>query len=224
MVIQTVPFPIYKVMIFLSILVGCTYIFLSLKNENKNNKKLILFFVFYFIFAIIFGKLYTFIAYGFKTSFFKSSLSSYGGLIGTIIWSIVYEKLYPSEGKVIKYTVLALPLIYSFTKIGCFFVGCCHGFIYNGPFKVKYPHVSDHYFFPVQFLEVIVFFIMFIVCNLNKDKKNIAFITLLLIAISKFLVEFLRDATPINANQIFSITLLIVTIIVYIKKNYLTIK
>ena len=58
----------------------------------------------------------------------------------------------------------------------------------------------------------------------NKDKKNIAFITLLLIAITKFLVEFLRDATPINANQIFSITLLIVTIIVYIKKNYLTIK
>lgn len=224
MIIKQVSFPIYNTMIITSVIVGCLYIFLSLKNENRSDKKLILFFVFYFVFAIVFGKLYTFIVCGFKTSLLKSSLSSYGGLVGTIIWSIVYEKIFKGDGKVIKYTILALPLIYSFTKIGCFFVGCCHGFVYDGILAVKYPHRSDDYYFPVQLLEVFTFFIMFLVCNTNKDKKNIPFVTLFLISISKFLVEFLRDTTPINANQIFSIILFLITFLIYIKKNYLKIK
>lgn len=220
MVIKQTPFQIYNFMIIISIIVGCTYIFLSLRN-NIDNKKLIIFFIFYFIFALLFGKLYTFIAYGFKASFLKSGLSAYGGLIGTIIWAFIYEKIYPNDGKVVKHTILALPLIYSFTKIGCFFTGCCHGFVYNGLFAVNYPERSDDYYFPVQLIEVIIFFVMFLVCNTFKDKKNIVYITIVLVAIAKFLVEFLRDVEVINANQIFSIALLFITVLMYIKKSYL---
>lgn len=217
MVINEVSFPIYEIMIIFSIVIGCIYIFLSLKNENIEYKTIIIYFIFFFIFSIIFGKLYTYVAYGFKTSYMEAKLSSYGGLIGTVIWSIIYEKIKPANGKIIKYTILALPLIYSFTKVGCFFVGCCHGFVYNGPFAIKYPHISDEFLFPIQLIEIIVFFIMFILCNSNKDKKNITYITLSLIAITKFLAEFLRDTKFINSNQIFSLILLLVTIIVYKK-------
>lgn len=45
----------------------------------------------YVVFAFVFGKLYTFIISG-NNSFLKSGLSSYGGLIGVLIASIVFEK------------------------------------------------------------------------------------------------------------------------------------
>lgn len=223
MVINVIDFPIYKIMIALSVMVGALYILVSLKNDNALSKKIILFFILFFICSILGGKLYTFVMYGFKHSFINSSLSAYGGLVGVFLASFIYEKIFFTDGKVIKYTTLSLPLIYSFTKIGCFFTGCCYGIPYNGIFSVTYPHVMNKSLFPIQLIEVFVFFSLFIFCNTNKNRKDIKYITFLSIAIIKFFVEFLRyDQVHnfINPNQLFSVILLLTTVIIYRKNKW----
>ena len=156
------------------------------------------------------------------TSLLESSLSSYGGLVVAIIAAFIYELIFPTDKKVIKYTILSLPLIYSFTKIACAINGCCNGIFYNGPFAITYPHFSDKSVFPVQILEVIVFFILFLFCNKNKNRKDITYITLLFISIFKYLVEFLRygNTSLINQNQLFSIILFVTTLVVYIINHF----
>lgn len=222
MVINKTSFPIYKIMIAFSVIVGILYIYHFLRKEKIPKKELIIFFILFFIVSILCGKLYTYVVIGFKGNYFKTGLSAYGGLIGVLIASIIYECLYPRDGIVIKYTTLSLPLIYAFTKIGCTFAGCCYGIPYNGPFAITYPHISSESLFPIQLLEVIVFIALFMLCNSNRNKKNIEYITLALIAIFKFSLDLLRSShigMIISPNQIFSIILLIITIIVYLIKR-----
>ena len=221
MIIRPTPFPVYKVMIVTAILVGIIYIYLFLRKEKIPKKELIIFFILFFIISIVCGKLYTFIVTGFE----YSSLSAYGGLIGVLFASIIYEYIYPRDGIVIKYTSLSLPIIYAFTKVGCFFAGCCYGIPYKGPLAVIYPLVMDESLFPIQLLEIIVFLLIFIICNTYRDKKNISYAVLLLIGIFKFSLDYLRYShigVILSPNQIFSIMLIIITLIVYIyrkKKN-----
>ncbi len=219
MIINKVDSSFYNIIIVISILSGILYILLSLYNEKLLNKKIIIFIVMFFIFSILGGKLYTYLMYDLDCSFFESSLSSYGGLISVVIASIIYEKIFPTKGKVIKYTILSLPLIYSFTKIGCSLIGCCEGIAYSGPLNITYPHQHDFSLFPIQMLEVIIFFILFLFVNKNKNRKDIPYITLLFISIFKYLSEFLRYSETniiINQNQLFSILLFTVTLILFI--------
>lgn len=223
MIINYINFPIYKILIGLSVIVGALYIYLSLKKENISNKNILLFFILFFIFAIFTGKLYTYIVNGGKTNFLKVSLTAYGGLIGVIIAAFIYEKIFYYEGIIIKYTIISLPLIYSFTKIACFFAGCCYGIPYSGPFSVTYPFVMEKSLFPIQLLEVFVFLLIFIFCNYFYKKKNINYVTLLLISLFKFLLDFLRYNHLhefISKNQIFSIILCIITVTIYFISKY----
>lgn len=217
MIINKINFPIYNIIIIISVLSGLLYILLSLYNDKLLNKKIIIFVIMFFIFSFFGGKLYTYLLFDYDASLLKSSLSSYGGLVFAILSAIIYEKIFKGEKNVIKYTILSLPLIYSFTKIACAINGCCYGIEYDGVFSVIYPHVMNKPLFPVQALEVIVFFITFIICNKNKNRKDITYITLLLISVFKYLIEFLRygNTSLINQNQIFSIILFVITIIVY---------
>ena len=121
--------------------------------------------------------------------------------------------------KIIKYTILSLPLVYGLTKIACFIVGCCGGIPYEGIFKIKYVDVLNIWQFPIQIIEVIIFLLIFIICHLLKKNHNINYIVMVLVAIFKFMLDFLRyDHVNIliTRNQIFSIILLFVTIIIYI--------
>ena len=79
-----------------------------------------------------------------------------------------------------------------------------------------YPHIINKPLFPIQPLEVIIFFMLFLYSNTNKNKKEITYITIIAISILKFNLEFLRYSYYfLNPNQIFSIVLLIITLIVY---------
>ena len=157
-----------------------------------------------------------------------AGLSAYGGLIGVVIASIIFEQILSTDKKIIKYTILSLPLVYGLTKIGCSIVGCCGGIPYDGIFKIKY--MSDlneinTWQFPIQIVEVIVFLIIFIICHKFKNNKYINYITLILVAVFKFLLDFLRyDHVNIliTRNQIFSIILVVITIVIFIlnKKKF----
>ncbi len=222
MIIPKLKVSLYAIIIIISIIIGIIYIYKNIKKEGVNNKEILLFFFMYLVFALIFGKMYTMVTSN-NHNFLTASLSSYGGLIGVIFASIVFELMLPLKGVVKKYSILSLPLVYGLSKIACFITGCCGGIPYNGIFKVKYPHHLNIWQFPIQIVETIICLIVFFICHKYKDNKNINYIVLVLVAIIKFLLDFLRYdhvKVLITSNQIFSIILLVITIIVYIFNRF----
>ncbi len=220
MIINEIKFPIYGMMIILSIFLGMLYVYLNIKEEIKKDNRILLFFVLVFPFTIIFGIYFTMLV---SLDFTKIGLSSYGGLIGLILSALLFEKILPCNNKIIKYTILSLPLIYGISKIGCLFAGCCYGIPYNGPLNISYPFRDIYNVFPIQLVETITFLITFFILNRFKDNKNIILITIITGATLKSLLEFLRNShinQIISANQIFSILLVVITIIIIIiRKN-----
>ena len=222
--IYKISFPIYGIIIILSGFVGILYMYKALKKENCNNQDLLLYFFMYAVFAFCCGKFYTIITKDQSTNFLSAGLSSYGGLIGAILSAIIFEKILPSENKIVKYSILSLPLIYGLTKIACFITGCCYGIPYDGFLSVTYVSDLNIPLFPIQITETIAFIIIFIICNKYKNKKNITYITMILSAVMKFLLDFLRYdhlTIAITINQIFSIILIVITIIIFIYNKFI---
>jgi len=214
--------PLYGIIVALSVFIGVFYIYYHLKKEKISDKNILLYFVMYIFFAFVMGKMFTVVASNGEVNILNAGLSSYGGLIGVVIGSIIFEKILPCKNKIIKYTILSLPLVYGISKIACFITGCCYGIPYNGFGNVIYPDGLNIPLFPVQIVETIFFLIMFIVCNKFKNNKNIIYITLLLVSITKFSLDFLRYehlTESISFNQKFSILLFLLTIIVFIVKK-----
>lgn len=218
MKIPKINFPFYGIIIVFSVFIGMLYIYYNLKKEGHKNKQILLYFIMYIAFSFICGKMYTVLAYG-ENNILTAGLSAYGGLLGVVIASIIFEEILSTDGKIIKYTILSLPLVYGLTKIGCSIVGCCGGIPYEGIFRTKYIDVLNIWQFPIQITETIVFLSIFITCHLLNKNKNINYIVLILVSFFKFLLDFLRYEhinVLITKNQIFSLILFLLTIIVYI--------
>ena len=213
-------FLLYALFLILSIIIGMIYIYKNIKKET-NNKQIIYFFLMYISFAIICGKMYTVLAYG-KDNILTAGLSSYGGLFGVVVAGVIFEKIISTSNKIIKYTILSLPLVYGISKIGCAIVGCCGGIPYTGILKIKYIYGLNIWQFPIQIIESLVFLIIFFICEKLKNNKNISHIVLILVSITKFILDFFRYDhinILITKNQIFSIIILIITIILYLLKK-----
>ncbi len=213
-------FFLYAIFILLSIIIGMIYIYKNIKKET-NNKQIIYFFLMYLSFAIICGKMYTVLAYG-KDNILTAGLSSYGGLFGVVLAAIVFEKIVPTSNSIIKYTILSLPLVYGISKIGCSIVGCCGGIPYTGILKIKYIYGLNIWQFPIQIIESVISLIIFFICEKNKDNKNINYIVLILVSITKFILDFFRYDhinILITKNQIFSMIIFLVTISLYLLKK-----
>jgi prolipoprotein diacylglyceryltransferase len=218
MVISKQTFPFYGIIILISLTIGLFYIFRMLKKEGIKDKNIYLYILLYGSFAFIFGKLYTMVSSN-EYNLLKAGLSSYGGLIGVILATIIFELILPTNKKLIKYSIISLPLTYGIAKIGCFIAGCCYGIPYNGLFNVVYKDGLNIPLFPIQITETIVFIIIFIICNKLRNNKNIIYITSCISIIAKFLLDFLRYEhinKIISSNQIFSIIILLVLIIIFI--------
>jgi len=145
-----------------------------------------------------------------------AGFSSYGGLVGTVIASIIFEKILFVNGKLIKYTILSLSLVYGLIKIGYSIVGCCGRIPYEGILKIKYISALNIWQFPIQIIEVIVSLLLFSICNILKNNNNINYFVLLSVFILKFILDFFRyDYINVlfTRNQIFSIILFFITII-----------
>ena len=216
MIIKDIDFPIYFVMIILSLVISLVYIFKSLKQNSINiiyNYSLL-----YMIFAFIFGTLFTLITHLPKI---EIGLTSYGCGIGVILLSLLLRK-YLNINDLFKYTIISLPLTYSVAKLGCLFKGCCMGIPYNGILSITYIDKSNISLFPIQLIETIIFFIIFLICNKLKYKKNIIYITLIICSISKFLLDFLRYEhinKIITINQIISVLIIIFVCIMYKRRK-----
>ena len=223
MTIGTFTINYYGISLVLSILSGALYIFLNIRKDGyKNIENNILFFILYFSLIVFFGKIFTIITSSKELTLLDAGFSSYGGAIGAILASIIFERIISHDKKLIKYTIISLPLTYSIGKIGCFLGGCCYGIPYNGILSVTYTNGLNIPLFPIQLLESIVFLIIFIILNKLKNNKNIIYITIIISALSKFLLDFLRYdhlTKTITVNQIFSIILIFIILIILLFQN-----
>ena len=222
MIFNKINFPIYGIIIIISVVIGMLYVLISLRKDNYKDKNILLYFLMYIAFSIVLGKMFTIITNPNINNFLTAGLSSYGGLVGVILAAIIFEKILPTNNKIIKYSIISLPLVYGLTKIACFIVGCCYGIPYSGILSVTYTHGLNEPLFPIQITETIVFLIIFIICHKLHNNKNIIYIVIILVSITKFLLDFLRYEhlqKIITVNQIFSIILLIGTIIIWIINN-----
>ncbi len=127
----------------------------------------------------------------------------YGGLIGALLGYKLYCKIFKLDTlKLLNVIVPCVPLVHAFGRIGCFLGGCCYGIEYHGPFAIHFPpniFVEELNLvprFPVQPLEAILNFILFIILYLIARKKRedglLLGLYLIIYPIIRFSLEFLR--------------------------------
>ena len=209
--------PIYGICILLSLIATTIYLVINL-NKNKENKEHILYFVLLVFVYSFFGSLIL------SKITKDDGLSSYAGAVSVIIAAFIYSKIIKDKkGLYLKYSIISLPFTYSIAKIGCFFAGCCYGIPYNGILSVTYTNGLNIPLVPVQLIETILFFILFLILNKYKNNKYIIEIVFITCGLLKFILDFLRynhTYEIISKNQIISIFFIIIGIISIINKNF----
>lgn len=146
----------------------------------------------------------------------------YGGLFGAVLSGLAVLKIKGVEKS--PYTdagAVALPLFHSFGRCGCFFSGCCYGIESECGFTINGVRR-----FPVQLLSAFLLFVLFCVLFLlfkkNFFKGRLLYIYLILYAIGRFLIEFLRGDDIrgkiwiFSTSQLISIFLLMILLILYL--------
>lgn len=122
-------------------------------------------------------------------------LSSMGGLLGMYLGNmgigLLAKKNYYTAIMAENCTIV-LPAVYSISKIGCFLAGCCEGIPYQGWGAVSYDHTAP--VLPVQMIETIVFFILFLLgmVQQRKHNRNIAPILMVTASVTKGILDCFR--------------------------------
>lgn len=222
-IIEPPKFSLYGIIILVALAVGALYIFALLKKDTLLQNNVYLYLLIYFISVFTFSKLFTVIVSKGEANIINAGLSSYGAMLGVFAASFIFESILDLDGKLIRYSVVSLPLIYGISKTGCFIAGCCCGLPYDGPFSVIYPDGENIPLIPVQLIETVCFLLIFFILNAFSTKRYIAYITVISCALLKFLLDYLRNdhlTKSITVNQIFSIVLVGVTLIwLFMKKR-----
>ncbi len=127
----------------------------------------------------------------------------YGGMLGSIAGVYIFCKIYKYNFSLLSnYLVVAIPLMHSIGRLGCFSAGCCYGIPYDGIFKIDYnfnsfiPSLSIVTRFPVQLLESAFNFLLFLFLLYYQRKPRKAHLNLgiyfVAYSLARFLLEFLR--------------------------------
>lgn len=171
--------------------------------------------------------------------FLSGGIIFYGGLIGGVLGAFVGIRVTKAPLFLVEHSVVPfIPLGHAIGRVGCVLAGCCHGFAYEGPFALYYPHSvsglsSDQGYFPVQPLESLlnIGICLFLLRFEKKCKKpySLLFTYLSIYAICRFGLEFLRgdlirgSLAGFSTSQWVSIGLLCISgaffLIRYIFKN-----
>ncbi len=218
--------PIYSIMILLSLIANLIVVAL-LSKKYKSTKIEIICLLLYENIGIIGGaKILTFLQ-NYKElngqfNFLSLGLSSYGAVIGAILFIILFSFQFKKSLKEMLCIFMpSIPLMYGISKIGCFLVGCCYGIEYNGIGNVVYNYSSvapkDIHLVPIQIIETIFFISIFIYMTLKHKKNQFSNKTLgigfALCGFSKFILDFFRMShvdEVISLNQIISSIFIII--------------
>lgn len=168
---------------------------------------------------------------------FDTGIVFYGGLFGLIIIYLICLKSRRCNLNMQAVNVLAtcIPLFHAVARIGCFLSGCCFGKLYQGIFSVNYittieNHVDENFRFPVQLVEALFEFLLFIylLYLLKSDEwrsKKLLLRYLVVYSSGRFLLEFLRGdirrgiVYGISFSQCVSVLIWIVLIGNYLKQQ-----
>ncbi len=225
-------------MFLLSFLISFMIAVIMMIRKGVDKKKALFSAMFNFICSLYFAYLFSVVTSGDILKYLKSiSFSSIGGLIGVAVGVIVLSFLFKEyRSPLIKAYALVIPLMYSISKMGCFLVGCCYGIEYDGPFSVTYSgrlaHRPNVELFPVQLMEVVVFFVIFwvgLILEYKIRSKYSVSILVIICALTKGSLDFLRSSHVdqiISVNQAACIVIIIISLIVQlcvkrIKKVYM---
>ena len=157
----------------------------------------------------------------------KGGFVFYGGLLGGILGVFIYSKQFKISFKELLLILLpVVPLIHSIGRIGCLCAGCCYGMEYHGfgaiTFHDSLLAPNDVPLFPMQIVEAICNFIIFIVLLVTYKKflgtyKTVG-LYLVLYSIVRFTLEFFRGDLirgiyfSLSTSQWISIVLFIIGI------------
>lgn len=160
--------------------------------------------------------------------FLSSGIVFYGGLLGGIIGGFIGIRIAKCKFETVARSVIPhIPLAHAVGRVGCVMAGCCHGFAYDGPLALYYPHSvlglsPAQGYFPVQLLEallnIVIYSLLLWYEKRAKWATDLLFAYLGVYALSRFFLEMLRgDANRglwymLSTSQIISIILLIISV------------
>ena len=146
--------------------------------------------------------------------YFKALTNGYsflGGIFGAVFCIFIYSLV--SREKVEELCEIFIPnllLVYSTSKLGCFFNGCCAGISING------------YVLPIQLIETFVYLSIYLFVILkSKSIYSKIYLSCILFGISRFFLEFFREKTSymyLSISQVLSIFIVIIGISIYYYK------
>ena len=213
---------LYPILILASLIVGLLIPSIELHKQKIRTDILICVNLLNALLSLIFGKLYTILS-GESTNIITAGFSSLGGLVGFILATYIFYKIYNNDKRILVNYISSLPLIYAISKIGCLLAGCCHGIEYFGPLSIRYEISSvcelECGVFPIQLLETIVFIGIYVVIMVLKNKEtnlNIITLNLILCTVSKFALDYLRYSHTgkiLSFNQIMCIVIAIIGVV-----------
>lgn len=210
--------PAYSVFGTIGILIGWFYVWVRSKKEDASRETDYVLMYMYGIFGALAGaKIFSLlqnipeIIHSFSLNFeefilfwtqtFQSGMVFYGGLIGAVAAVFLYCRIcHICFTDFLSILVPAVPLAHGFGRIGCYFAGCCYGYI--GIFPVQLTEAA------FNFLLSVLLTVLSEKCVSNKKILGTYFINY---AVMRFILEFFRaDAArgflgPLSTSQVISI-------------------
>ena len=217
--------PPYVVMIVLACAIGIAMQYIM--NRKRGIDKKIAGFVALLspFMSFFFGFLLTYVSSGGK-SFGLSSIGGLVGMYGSVLTLALIVGDKEQSRVMFENSTLALPLMYSVSKLGCLFAGCCHGRPYSGPFSIEYTGkvTETGGVFPVQLSETVVFFLIFAagVIMFAKGSRAVVYMVFIASAAAKGLLDFTREShigKVVSLNQILCFIMMIVCIVYLVIKS-----
>lgn len=154
----------------------------------------------------------------------------YGGMIGGLAGLLLAKKITGAEAaQFYGSAVPVIPIGHAIGRVGCFFAGCCYGKEYEGFGSVRFPHsVSglspDTGVIPTQLIEafgnILIAVYLFQKYKGSKNGKKILGDYVLLYAVMRFLLEFLRGDAARGGFAVFSTSQWISIILIAVQGGF----
>jgi len=200
----------YLLINIFAVLVGSLSVFVILEKQDVHRRPALWLTAQSFLLALLSGMKFNLDA---ESKIFWISFSALRGVAGLGLLTLLVGLLEKRKLKsFLRAIVVSAPLMYSIAKMACLIEGCCHGFNYAGPFA--YMHDGQSYF-PIQLIEIIVFFMLYLVAiYLFRHKKSFILYYPYLALGLKFLLDFARSERSgllfLSRNQMVIIIMLLV--------------
>ena len=171
-----------------------------------------------FVGARLFGLIASHIYFINTGKYIPSGFVFYGGLFGYIAVFLYLQKdlFHENSALLCDAAGVMIPLFHGFARIGCFYAGCCSGFVLNVPVQIT-ESIFNFYLFGV----------LLFIYKKGNNRANLLSLYLFCYAIGRFILEFFRSDAErgmigvLSFGQVCSIAVISVLIINTIlnKKN-----